>query len=113
MIDKKFINRYVFFLVYITILMHPTWGWRCCSKWFMVKLSNTYTYSRSFLIETLYTRTLIHSVEGQVNRLSMNVTCFPMVIWMKLTDRHFPLFHSIEAAVLIYIHHSLYRISRR
>jgi len=41
----------------------------------MVKLYNTYTYSRSFLIETLYTRTLIHSVEGQVNRLSMNVTC--------------------------------------
>jgi len=52
-----------------------TWGWRYCSKWCMVKLSNTYTYSRSFLIETLYTRTLIHSVEDQVNRLSMNVTC--------------------------------------
>jgi len=35
----------------------------------MVKLYNTYTYRRSLLIETLYARTLIHSVEGQVNRL--------------------------------------------
>jgi len=26
--------------------------------------------------KTLYTRTLIHSVDGQVNRLSMNVTCW-------------------------------------
>jgi len=30
--------------------------------------------------QTLYTRTLIHSVEGQVNRLSMNVTCRIYVI---------------------------------